>query len=206
MKSSSNFHFLRLIANRFLKFLCGEENRHINRSTFWTMLSTVSTFVLLIITIEQLREVKETTSADFSHKVKDDLFTPGNVKLIALLDDSILIFKSDSENNAWFEVDTNLNKKLPLQLQHKDILRTYNLFEIDQLLQDFEDLAFYEKRGQIKFEYIYDQYAYYIEMIWRNREIQKYILWQRNQSNFSNTYVNFEYIYKKLKARTDSEK
>jgi hypothetical protein len=201
----SNHPPLRMKIDKILKFLCGSENRHFSRSVFWTMLSTISTFILLVITIGQLREVKETTSADFSHKIKEDLFTPENVNLIALLDDSVLIFKSDSNNNAWFQIDTILNKKLPLQLQHKDIPKIYNLFQIDQLLQDFEDLSFYEKRGQINLEYIYDQYTYYIEMIWQNGEIQKYVKWQRSQSNFSDTYINLERIYRKLKARTDNE-
>lgn len=200
------FHSLRIKIYAILKFLCGAENRHFSRSTFWAMLSTISTFILLLITIDQLREVKETTSADFSHKIKQDLFTPENVTIIALLDDSILIFKSDLNNNAWFQIDTNLNKRLPVLLQHKGIPQVYNLFQIDQLLQDFEDLSFYETRGQINIEYIYDQYAYYIEMIWQNPEVRKYIRWQRGQSNFSNTYVNLEKVYRKLKARTDGER
>jgi hypothetical protein len=198
-------HTPRIKIDRIFKFLCGSDGRHFSRSTLWVMLSTISTFILLVITIGQLREVKETTSADFSHKIKEDLFTPDNVRIISLLDDSVLIFKSDSNHNAWFQIDTNQNKKLPLQLRHKNIPQVYDLFEIDQLLQNFEDLSFYEKRGQINLEYIYDQYAYYIEMIWQNGEIQKYVKWQRSQSNFGNTYMNLERVYRKLKARTDRE-
>jgi hypothetical protein len=189
-----------------IHFLCGtDESGRLNRSSFWSMLSTVSTIVLLFIAYNQLHGINETTAAEFSHKIKNDLYTPQKIRLITLFDDKLLLFKSDSNGSVWYEIDTTEiqtgKKQTTADLQPQKV----NIFQVDELLQDFEDLSFYEKRGQIKFEYIYDAYAYYIEMLWENPEMQKYIKWQRDQAHNSNSYSNLEKIYNRLKEQTDKE-
>jgi hypothetical protein len=201
----NNHKFYSNIINFFFSIL-GKENKKLNPIIFWTMLSTISTIVLLIIAYTQLKNVNETTSADFSHKIKNDLFIPNNIRLLTLFDDDILNFKTDSNNNEWFELDTVKYKKLPAAFRLDNIALSYNIIEIDEFLQDFEDLSFYEKRGQTNIDYIYDHYAYYIEMLWENEEIKKYVVFQRAIPHFSNTYINFENIYRRLKDRTDKEK
>ena len=197
---------MRTKVGRFLKFLSGvEKNGQIDRTALYTFSSVLLNLALLIFAYIQLSGLSETNSADFSHRIKIDLYTTENIRLITLFDDKVLIFKCDTDSDAWFELDTIKYNELPAGMKFEKVPLTYNVFKVDELLQDFEDLSFYEKKGQINFEYIYDQYAYYIEMLWENTQIKKYIQWQRCQSHFSNTYVNLENIYKRLKTRTNQE-
>lgn len=191
----------------FLKLLCGQESDgKLSRSGFWNMTITISTIFLLVIAFFQLKEIKETTNAEFSHKIKNDLYTPGKLRLITLFDADVLQFKAAQDGVVWFELDTVLYNDLPSVDKNEKMVVKYNVFEVDELLQDFEDLSFYEKRGQITLEYIYDAYAYYIEMLWQNPEIKKYITWQRSQDHNGNSYIHLEHIFDRLKAKTDKEK
>jgi hypothetical protein len=190
----------------FLSFLSDKDaSGNISRSSFWAMIATISAIFLLIIAYVQLKEIKETTNAEFSHKIKNDLYTQKKIQLISLFDADVICFKYNSEGVVWFELDTALYSEMPTTDIYVKIPTKFNVFEIDELLQDFEDLSFYEKKGQISLEYIYDAYAYYIEMLWENVEIRKYINWQRNQPHNGNSYINLEGIYNRLKSKTDKE-
>jgi hypothetical protein len=190
-----------------LLFLCGkEQDGRINRSAVWTMISTVSTIVLLLVAYIQIHQVNETTSADFSNRFKNDLYTSENLQIISLFDDEVLVFKTSTDNYAWFELDSLSYKELPNVDQKTPVACKYDIFKIDQLLQNFEDLSFYEAQGQIRLEYIYDAYAFYIEMLWENKEMKKYIKWERSQPHNGNSYINLENIYNRLKLMTDEEK
>jgi hypothetical protein len=206
MKSKSTPHNLRVKFDKFFQFLCGvEANKKVNRAVFWTMISTISTIFLLLFAYFQLRDVNETNSAEFAHKIKNDLYTSNNIRLITLFDDDLLIFKSDTNNFAWFQLDTIKYRTLPPEISLGIIPPTYNIFEIDALLQNFEDLAFYEKKGQVNIDYIYNQYAYYIEMLWENPNMTEYIKWQRSQPHNGYCYRALEKMHKKLKAISDNQ-
>lgn len=192
---------------KFLRFLCGtDKDKKINRTVFWAMLSSASTIILLIISYSQIKGINETTSAEFAHKIKTDFYTQKNIRLITLLDNEVLMFKSESLEYVWFELDTIKYKKLNNIDRSEKCSFKYNVFEVDEILQSFEDLSFYEKQGLIKMNYIYDAFAYYIIMLWENPEIVKYIAWQRKQSHNSSSYANLEHIYNELQQITNEEK
>ena len=205
MKIKLRFNSLRIKITNAVQYLCGVEDGRINRTVFWSMLSTIVTITLLFLAFDQLHDVSETTSAEFAHKIKNDLYTPQNMRLISLFDNGALNFKSEANGDIWFALDTVRNKSFNCDDDCTKTPKKYSAFEIDELLQSFEDLSFYEKRGLLHIDYIYDAYAYYIEMLWQNPEIAKYIYWQRHQPHNSNSYINLEKIYKKLKAITDQE-
>jgi hypothetical protein len=189
-----------------LKFLCGTEvGGSINRSVLWSMLSALSTLILLILAYLQIRDVNQTNSAEFSHKIKNDLYTPENIRLITLFDDGLLEFESDSNNFAWFSLDTLDYKELPRQVSLGEIPVTYNIFEVDELLQHFEDLAFYHRKRRVQTAYIYNHFAYYIEMLWQNEGIANYVKWQRGQEHNGYAYRDFEKLFKKMKSISDKQ-
>src|SRR5258706_1049281 len=206
MRFKLNHRYLLRKVVTSLKFLCGVDNNDkVNRTNLWAMISTISTLVLLIIAYNQLREVNETTSAEFAHKIKNDLYSQHKIRLITLFDFRVLIFKSDSIENVWFELDSTKYKNLPSLDKSKNIPLKYNILEIDELLQDFEDLSFYENKKQLKIDYFYIQYVYYIETIWEDPQIQKYIKWQRSQAHNGYCYITLENMYTKIKAMSDKE-
>lgn len=194
-------------SKRLMKFLCGiQEDGKINRSTLWSMFAAVTTFIVLVIAYFQFQDFTETTSAEFSHKIKNDLYTETNVQMISLFDDQVLNFKSSTDDYMWFELDTAAYVTLPNLQAYDNRKLKYTIFEVDALLQNFEDLSFYEKQGLIDIHYVYDAYAYYIEMLWENAEVQKYITLQRLHPHNSSSYLYFEQLYKKLKSMTAMEK
>jgi hypothetical protein len=184
-----------------LKFLCGTEEKkgdQVNRVNLFTFITSIVTIVLLVFTFIQINDVRETNSADFAVKLKADIFSVENVTLISLLDENLLKFHPYNTDDGWFALDSACMKDIPKDLVIRGAPGYYTLVQIDQLLQAFERLSFFEQRGQIKMKYIYEEYAYYIQSVWKNEEIQKYIKMTRNQENLCSSYTNFEKLYKEM--------
>lgn len=189
-----------------LKFLCGtneKKGNQIDRTNLFTLISSLVTIVLLVFIFIQINDVGETNSADFAVKLKADIFSAENVKLISLLDENLLKFHPHKCDDGWFALDS---AGIPAELVIKEAPGYYTLVQVDQLLQAFERLSFFEERGQIKMQYIYEEYAYYIQAIWENDEIQKYIKITRNQKKLGTSYINFEKLYKEIVVRINEEK
>ena len=126
-----------------LKFLCGSENGKVNRSGLWTMIATISTVFLLLLAYVQFQDLNETTAAEFSHKIKEDLYNEKNMRLITLFDNEALVFRSTDEGEVWFELDTLAYFSLT-SIESDDLPPLkYNVFDVDELLQAFEELSFY---------------------------------------------------------------
>lgn len=119
-------------------------------------------------------------------------------KRICLPDEQCSI---SSGNNVQY----SLLKAIPPGLLIKGASRYYTLVQIDLLLQDFENLSFYEKRGQINMQYIYEQFAYYITALWKNGYIQQYIEMTRQQPNLKNAYSNFEKLNNTMVIRLQKD-
>src|SRR5688572_648154 len=108
-----------------LKFVCGSENGKVSRTGLWTMVATIVAIFLLALGYVQFQALNETTAAEFSHKIKEDLYNPRNLELITLFDDEVLLFKYNSDDEVWFELDTlaysqlqSVNQEVPTVLKH----------------------------------------------------------------------------------------
>ncbi|HEY4287850.1 MAG TPA: hypothetical protein VGN00_12180 [Puia sp.] len=187
----------------FLKIVCGTENgsgNQINRANLFALITALTTIILLVFTYSQIRDVKETNSADFALKLKSEIFSKENLTLISLLDDSLVKFVPFRNYDGYFELDTQKIKSLP-SLAIKKPTRYYTLVQVDQLLMAFENLSFYEKKDQIDIDYIYEQFAYYITAVWKNGYIQQYIDMTRGQPSLRRAYINFEELNAKMVIR-----
>ena|GEM_PF-2150374 len=160
-------------------FICGTElnTQKVNRSVFWT-------FVLILVGYIQLHDVNKTTKAEFAHKIKNDFFTEANINLLTLLDEKVLVLDT-THDVAWFDLDTIKYKLLHKGVSLTNIPLSYQSNQMDELLQNFEDLGLYEKKGLIDIDYIDEGYDFYIESVWENKEIGAYIrwLWTEPRSN-----------------------
>jgi hypothetical protein len=77
----------------------------------------------------------------------------------------------------------------------------------DVLFGHIDDLGTFEKRGVLDISFIYKFFDYYVEVIWENKEIRKYIEWQRSgDESDSDVYDNFEYIYNKCKSYGEAKR
>lgn len=160
----------------------------------------------LLIAIFQLNSSNATRNADFAHKFKTDFFTDQTTYLIMLIDEGFIQFKtatdsSDSLEFGYFEVDTVKTKFLnPLKVISSK--RIFTVYEMDTyILNLFDDLGEYYRRGIVDLDYVNEGFSYYVDCVYENKEIQKYLKWVNSDSlsKESYTYGNFEYIYNKLR-------
>lgn len=49
-------------------------------------------------------------------------------------------------------------------------------------------------------KYVYQSFDWYIQLVYENCAIQKYVKWQRKQNNSGDVYIYFEYIANKCKS------
>lgn len=181
----------------------------IKSQTVWIGLTAILTGILAGVAYWQLKSFNKTTRADFIHRFTKDFFNESTREIIALLDYSALKFREseieygkDIPRREWpyFLIDKDIagqfKQKIPSQRE------LYTAFELDDdLLGYFDDLGTLEKRGILDISLIYDVFSYYIEIVWENEEIQKYIKWQQaDNKDFGDMFENFEYIYRKCKS------
>jgi len=188
----------------FFKIVCGTEkvgSNQINRANLFALITTVTTFFVLLFTYLQIHDLKETNSADFALKLKSEIFSADNLMLLSLLDDSLIKFVQFGKDDGYFKLDSHRITSLPAGLTIKNAPPYYTLVQVDQLLMAFENLSFYEKKGQINIDYIYEQFAYYITAVWKNGDIKQYIDMTRGQPYLSRAYRNFEELNYKMVIR-----
>lgn len=180
----------------------------LDRAGFWTMCLTLVTAFLLVIGWIQLAGIKKVSKADYINKFTDVFFSEETRLLMLLLDYNALKFEV---KNIQFEADTP-SKPFPYFAVRRDIAKQlfdkselqklkehYSAFDTDDnLLGKFEDIGCFEKQGLIGIEGVYDTFDWYIQMVWQNPEIKKYIEHQQStEIDGDDIYENFKYIFEK---------
>ena len=201
-----------------LKFLCGTNSSGatFDRTAFWAFISAMATVAIAFIAWYQLKGLKKVSQADFIKKFNDDFFNPLNRVFILLCDNDAITYKEkgvkyiptgESETFPYFEVDQFIVKQLPIDKnlsQEESIRHTYMPYEIDDFLGYFEDVGKFEKKGFIKIEDVYDSFGWYISIVWKNKEIEKYLTTQRVPNG--DLFENSHYIFNKCKSFGDAKK
>jgi hypothetical protein len=111
--------------------------------------------------------------------------------VILLVDKNCLLFRNDFI--PYFEV--RIDPSMPEVMKSAIDRKAYSGYEVDDfLLGHFEDLGMLKAKNIIDIDMVYGSFSWYIEMVWKNREIQKYIEVQRKEEG-QNIYEHFEDIY-----------
>lgn len=183
-----------------------------NKISHWTPITTVISIIIALValgfTYIQIKEINRATQADFAHRFKVDFFTDQSCTLMTLFDYNLIIFQTATNKKnpidfAYFTVDTLRAKELSKKFPNLFMKKYYSVYEIDNyLLLHFDDLGYYYKRGILDIDFIYDGFDYYVENIYENREIQKYLAWVKTDKNSEDTYEGFDLIYKELKKHS----
>src|ERR1700748_73958 len=167
------------------KFFGGSIYDDFDRAGFWTMLLTLTTIALCVIAWKQLNGIKKVSKADFINKFTDKFFNPNARLIMILLDYEALEFNVsdiDYGNDTpkkifpFFEVKSDIVRQLVDVQELQEIKEVYSGFYIDDvLLGNFEDIGCFEKQGLIGIAGVYDGFDWYIQKVWENQEIKKYI-------------------------------
>ena len=89
--------------------------------------------------------------------------------------------------------------QIKISLEEQQILinkKFYGTFEIDDhLLGKFEDIGSFEKKNLLDIDDVYGSFDWYINIIWNNEEIRKYISNQiETENDGDDIYENSKYI------------
>ena len=197
--------------NDILTCIAGLSGGSIDRVALWTFGLVIVTMFLWLIARKQLGGINKTAKADFIKKFTDGFFSAETRELLMLFDYNALHFRSvnielGEDNPAkrfpYFAINEDIVKQLPITPEtQKKILdkKCFTCYEIDdRLLGHFEDLGSYERKKLIDIEGVYDGFDWYIDLIWNNDEIQKYVNSQRDdEKDGDDLYEDFKYIYNK---------
>lgn len=151
----------------------------------WTALFTA---LLCLIGGWQLRGMNKTSKSEFIFKLKDSFFTSRTRKIIQLLNSRELKFVDNEDlNKTRFKRDSN-----------EFSISTYDMD--DNLLRKLEDVGLFYNKGVIPLDMTYEEFRWYVESVWENNEIQKYIQRHRIHDNDFGIYSNLEDLYKSCKV------
>jgi hypothetical protein len=185
-----------------------------DRIGLWTLLLVVATVLLWLVARKQLSGLGKTAKMDFIRKFSFEVFSDLTRDIFMLLDYDALHFQTSNINYSedispkefpFFIIDEEIVKQLKIDpIKMRNILqrKVYSAFEIDDyLLGHFEDIGMFEKRGLLDIEDVYSVFDWYIEIYWKNDELQKYIKHQREtEEEGDDIYEDFEYIFRKCRS------
>ncbi len=224
MKRSINIIFILvfiiLIVSCFNFYNIVHTNNDFFSGIYGSLLTSLITVLLIGIAYVQLKNISETTNADFIHKLKNDFFKTETRNLFHLIEHDYILFRKTSKNfdetlndnciceknkldelnsEYFFEVDSNKIKNSGLPEEIQDLLlqkKFYSSFELDDfLLGHFEDVGLFEERGIIDIEMVYEEFSWYLKATYENCQIKQYL-----DTLGSDFYDKFRYIYEKTNA------
>jgi hypothetical protein len=115
----------------------------------------------------------------------------------------LLIFVSEVartgiEGMAFFQIqqmEGNIFQQRLNQIAGEQrIVMTYEID--DRILAPLEEVAFYERDGELDFEDVFRVFGTYFDIVFSNREIRRYITWLRERA--SDAYRNAENLYERM--------
>ncbi len=163
------------------------------------LLGALLALLVAYVAWEQLGSLSKTASADFILKFKREFFQEPTRTLIHLTDCDWLEFvEGDKPEDSSFKTSTGkiAQSVLPIEIQDRlSCRKAYSVYEVDDLLLGhFEDLGMLWQHRVLDIGMIYEMFSWYIETVWDNCEIQRYI---RTQP--SGVYSGFKSLYDECK-------
>ena len=158
----------------------------------WLSITTAflvaGTIIGVIIALVQLNGISETSKADFMLKFKDSFFKKEARELMNQIDRDSLKFVLTKDSISEFMITRH------------DSQVVVSAYDVDQyLLDQFDALGLYERKGIVSLDMVYNIFDWYIEECWEDPEISKYVQFERREYG-PDQYRNFEYIYYKCHA------
>jgi len=174
-------------------------------SNLWAFITALATIVLACIAYVQIKDLNNTARQEFLHKLKEGFFTKETRDLITLIESKSLVFIKDKEIKNFGIFKVNVSEALKKYLKFSiDINREYyTTQEIDDfLLGHLEDAGLLLRKEFINKDDAYQQFEYYVSLVFKDKEIESYIGWAKKEDG-SDIYSNLKFIYKELKDHKD---
>lgn len=176
------------------------DHTHLIDGLIGGLIGSILTLLVAYVAWVQLGSISRTASADFILRFKKDFFQDETRRLIQLIDNDWLKF-TQRKDQSFFQVDAEAVWKSELHEEIKNWLlqrKAYSDYDIDDLLLGhFEDLGMLRQARVLDFRMTYEMFSWYIEIVWENEEIQKYI--KSEQEGDESIYEAFEGLYEECK-------
>jgi hypothetical protein len=188
---------------------------------FWMMVTALATIALVIGTgilattsylplVRARRDEIRARNALLTERFRNELLTPSAQKIFFLASHGFLNFAVDRHNGkegmAYFSI---IKVEPPVFQQRLDEIvgeqRIIMTFELDdQILNPLNEVAHYEKLGEIEFEDVYRIFADYIGVCFQSSAVSAYIEWMRTRVKFE-VFSELEQLYTKIEVRKKSD-
>lgn len=175
---------------------------------FWAMITALATIALVFATIFLvvigLIPLVRSRKAELAERFKEELLTPSAQRIFFLIAHGFLTFVVDRQSRereigyfAIIKLNENImQQRLDQMFGEQRIVMTFEMD--DQILAPLEEVAYYEKHGELRFKDVYRIFGDYIDVCWKNEEIVKYIKWLRERTKVD-AYKNMEALSAKLR-------
>jgi hypothetical protein len=168
---------------------------------FWAMMTAVTTVVLAWVAYRQLSDLARTSKSDFLYKLKKDFFTEETRRLIFLIENQLLEFRSAEV--PYFQVIRPANAEMQSRFEELGIVAsTVSTYLVDDcLLGPLEDLGVLAERNLVSLDEAYEQFVTYVEICAESRAIREYLDWSSSQDpNDDDVYDHFQKLYERLRS------
>jgi|GEM_PF-3817328 len=179
---------------------------------FWAMVAALATVALVVATIGLvwvgLVPLVRSSKAELAERFKEELLTPPAQGIFFLAAHGFLEFVIDRQTEGreigYFVIiklnENIMQERLDQKFGEQRIVMTFEMD--DEILSPLEEVAYYERHGEIEFEDVYRIFGDYIDVCWSNPEIVKYINWVRSTMK-ADVYKNMEALHKKLREHNE---
>jgi hypothetical protein len=175
---------------------------------FWLMVTAVATVALVLATVGLvwigLIPLVRSKKAELAERFKEELLTASSQEIFFLAAHGFLTFVVDKQPTGreigYFSIiklnENIMQQRLDQMFGEQRIVMTFEMD--DEILAPLEEVAYYEKHGEIEFEDVYRIFGDYIDVCWSNGEIVKYISWLRRTAK-ADAYKNMEALHYRIR-------
>jgi hypothetical protein len=172
---------------------------------FWAMVTAVATVLLVAATVGLvwigLIPLINARKAEFADRFRSELLSSSAEKIFFLVAHGFVEFRVDptTKRPYFFIIEASENiikQRIEQMLDGQRIILT---FEIDdEILSPLEEVAYYEEKKVLDFDYVYETFADHIDVFMSNKEVVKYITWMRETTGMD-VYRKLEKLHAKIK-------
>jgi hypothetical protein len=146
--------------------------------------------------------------AEFADRFRAELLSSSAEKIFFLVAHGFVEFRLDpSTKRPYFfiiEASENIIKqRLEQMLDGQRIILTFEMD--DEILSPLEEVAYYEQKNVLDFDYVYETFAEHIDVFMSNEEVVEHITWMRKTTGMD-VYRKLEKLHAKIKQHATAVK
>ena len=161
----------------------------------------ILTLIICFFGFKQLNELAQSSQEKFAFDFNKDFNSENNRKLIMLIDMDCLSFDKADPKFPVFTAEKRAEKYLMVldeNNKEKQTKTRFSSYEIDMLLDLFDQINHFEENDMMSIETICSDFGWKITTVWEHRAIKEYVAWIKERYN-KNLYEGYERLYNKIK-------